>query len=90
MDDMFTLLAKNTMTPLGGDFHMFPAGNLANASDRWSWIDPVTANGILHTWNTAPLGLKSSYSASYLKDDALRFTNIPLHSIQCNDHQDVP
>ena len=105
VDDMFSIFAKNSMSPLGGNFRaMFPLGNLATTADRWDWIKPTTTSGVLDTWNTAPIANKQSYTYSHMTIDAKRFTNLNVmvggpggppgtiytFPILCNDDQDVP
>jgi hypothetical protein len=105
VDDMFSIFAKNSMSPLGGNFRaMFPSGNLASTADRWDWINPATTSGVLDTWNTSPIASKQSYTYSHLTIDAKRFTNLNVmvggpggppgtiytFPILCNDDQDVP
>jgi hypothetical protein len=105
VDDMFTVLAKNSMSPFGDDFRdLYPATkSLANTADRWDWIQPTTATGVLNTWNTAPIAAKHAFTYSYLVDDGKRFSSmkyvtlIPgypsptlIPPILCNDDKDIP
>jgi hypothetical protein len=98
VDDMFSILGKNSCSPSGLDFpDLFPAstGNLANTTDRWTWIQPGTPGGILDTWNTEVLSRKLSLTGDALKADAERFstfsnltgTVIPILSW---DDEDIP
>jgi alpha-tubulin suppressor-like RCC1 family protein len=104
LEMMFSALGKNPCTPSGLDFtDLFPlsapplplpTGNLANATDRWTWIRASTPGGILDTWNSEPASRKFTLTGVPLRQDAQRFsffsTGGPAVPIQCWDHQDTP
>jgi hypothetical protein len=107
VDDMFSILGTNSCTPAGLDFTALfdvstlprstppkPLGNLAVAADRWVWIQPGTAGGILDTWNTQPMARKLSLSGDSLKSDAMRFSTFSkvstLIPILSWDDADIP
>lgn len=82
-DWMFSVLGKNSCTPAGIDFSdLFPqfplpaAGSLANTADRWLWIQPATAGGILDTWNKLPTAARDALVRSNLELDARRFSRV--------------
>ncbi len=93
--DIMTLLAKNVMTPSGDSFlTAVPGGNLANAADRWKWIDdgPAgSANGVIGAWRSAGTATQLNLVSKTLRDDANRFdlTPPPL-PVQVRDHLDTP
>ena len=107
VDDIFSVLGKNSCSPSGLDFtDLFdvaylprstppkPMGNLANAANRWTWIDSGTPGGILDTWETETLARKLSLSGDSLKSDAERFSlfsgpSSPVPVLSW-DHLDVP
>lgn len=104
LEMMFSVLGKNPCTPSGLDFiDLFPltpppvslpSGNLADATDRWTWIMASTPGGILDTWDLEPFSRKYSLTVVPLRDDAQRFsffsTGGPATPIQCWDHEDTP
>lgn len=105
LEMMFSVLGKNPCTPSGLDFMdlfpltpppvALPSGNLADATDRWTWIKASTPGGILDTWNSEPFARKSSLTDVPLRDDAQRFSFFsagggPATPIQCWDHEDTP
>lgn len=87
VDEMFSVLGKNSCSPAGLNFtDLFdvaylprstppkPLGNLANAANRWTWINSGTPGGILDTWESEPLARKLSLSGDSMKSDAERFS----------------
>jgi len=83
------------MTLTGDSFLMaVPGGNLANAADRWKWIDdgPAgSANGVIGAWKSAGIATQLNFVSKTLRDDANRFdlTPPPL-PVQVRDHLDTP
>jgi hypothetical protein len=102
VDNMFSILGKNSSTPAGLNFSdLFPqipisTGSLANTADRWTWIKPATPNGILDTWNKQPFGIRDTLVSRKLGEDARRFSIIsnfanPLPiPVLVWDNEDVP
>jgi hypothetical protein len=82
VDNMFSILGKNSSTPAGLNFSdLFPqlpvsTGSLANTADRWTWIKPTTPNGILDTWNKQPIATRDMLVRRTLEQDARRFSLI--------------
>lgn len=100
VEDMFSLLGANPCSPSGADFSdIFPqiplsTGSLTNTADRWTWIDPSTAGGIMDTWTKEPILRKLALVEAFQIDDATRFSIVhqlsPVLPILVWDDEDIP